>query len=255
MPEFDLIYQSLLNSPKEDITLIAEKCDIFLHYLRHKNDILFLTTSNRYIEHKDDIPKSTQLARLIKKHFNNKRITIIDVPPLMIHTCEGNISAKRGNRCGMAEALLKDKRKNPSGNHRCWASFNNTDDELWKITKVLFRSKVVVFFGSVRWGQTNSIYQRLFERLSWIENRVTTLKEKPIKEITRCQAGIVLFGQNWNGNEVLETQKQNFRWFGFQVPNELSFNWQYTSNAEDESRESYKDAVREFKQLVQISFP
>ena len=155
----------------------------------------------------------------------------------------------------MEEAVLNDKKKNPSGNHRCWASFNNKDDELWKITKVLFQSKVVVFFGSVRWGQANSVYQRLFERLSWIENRVTTLQEKPLKEITKCEAGIVLFGQNWNGKQVLETQMQNFRWFGFQVPNELSFNWQYTGDAEDESQKSYDDALKEFDALVQIALP
>jgi len=107
----------------------------------------------------------------------------------------------------------------------------------------------------VRWGQANSVYQRLFERLSWIENRVTTLQEKPIKEIAKCEAGIILFGQNWNGNQVLETQMQNFRWFGFQVPDELSFNWQYTHNAEDESQESYTDALKEFDTLLQIVLP
>jgi hypothetical protein len=255
MPEFDLTNQSLLKSPTEDIAHAAKKCETFLRYLRNKNDILFLTTSTRYTEHKDDIPKSTQLARLIKKHFKNKRITIIDVPAPNIYVCEGNISAKRGNRCGMQEAALKDARKNPSGDHRCWASFNHTDDELWRITKMLFRSKVVVFFGSVRWGQANSIYQKLYERLSWIENRATTLKEKPIKAITKCEAGLVLFGQNWRGSEVLETQKQNFRWFGFQVPDELSFNWQYTNDAEDETEQSYENALYEFGTLVQIVLP
>jgi hypothetical protein len=242
-------------SGKEDIHDVAKKSTAFIQYLRHKNDILFLTTSTRYIEHTDDIPKSTQLARSIKAHFKNKRITIIDIPQLVIHTCEGNISSKKGNRCGMQEAALKSKQKNPTGNHRCWASMNNKDDELYKITRALFRSKVVVFFGSVRWGQVNSVYQRLFERLSWIENRVTTLGEKPIKEITKCEAGIVLFGQNWNGKHVLQTQMQNFRWFGFKVPQELSFNWQYTSDAEDETERSYLGAIHEFEQLVQIVLP
>jgi len=104
--------QTILSpSEKENITEVAKKCEAFLRYLRHKNDILFLTTSTRYIEHKDDIPKSTQLARDIKKHFPNKRITIIDVPLLNIHPCEGNISSKKGNRCGMQEAVLIDKKK------------------------------------------------------------------------------------------------------------------------------------------------
>jgi hypothetical protein len=244
-----------MTKKKENITDVVKKSAVFLKYLRHKNDILFLTTSTRYIEHKDDIPKSTQFARDIKKHFKNKRITIIDVPLLEIYPCEGNISSKKGNHCGVQEAVLKNKQKNPSGNHRCWASINNKDDELYKITRVLFQSKVVVFFGSVRWGQTNSVYQRLFERLSWIENRVTTLGEAPIKQITKCEAGIILFGQNWNGAQVLKTQKQNFEWFGFKVPDELSFNWQYTSDAEDESAKSYKDAIRDFGRLIQITLP
>src|ERR1043165_5473507 len=107
------IYHHLLpSSPKEETDRVAKQCENFFRYLRHKNDILFLTTSNRYIEHKDDIPKSTQLARKIKAHYKNKRITIIDVPPLMIHACEGNISTKNGNRCGLPEAQLKDKKKN-----------------------------------------------------------------------------------------------------------------------------------------------
>jgi hypothetical protein len=137
-------------SPKEELGRVTAKCRRFIDYLRHRNDILFLTTSTRYAEHKDDIPKSTQLARRIKEHYPNKNIVLIDVPTLVIHTCEGNISAKKGNRCGTEEALLKSTRKNPSGYHRCWASLNNKDDELYKITRVLFRSKVVVFFDSVR---------------------------------------------------------------------------------------------------------
>jgi hypothetical protein len=240
---------------EEDIHDVAKKVEQFLQYLKNKNDILFLTTSNRYSEHTWDIPKSTQLARKIQEHFPDKNITIIDVSTLHIYTCEGNISALKGNRCGMKDANLNDSEKNPTGYHRCWASFNNADDELWKITKVLFKSKVVVFFASVRWGQANSVYQRLYERLSWIENRFTTLKENPIPEISNCEVGIILFGQNWRGNEVLETQKQNFRWFGFQVPDELSFNWQYTSDADDEKQESYEDALKKFETLVQITLP
>lgn len=224
----------------------------FIDYLRGKNNILFLTTSNRYEEHTDDIPKSTQFAYAVRGILSEKDITIIDVPTLNIYTCEGNISAKRGNRCGMKEAALKDKERNPTGHHRCWASFNHDDDELDKITRVLFESNVVVFFVSMRWGQTNSIYQRLFERLSWIENRVTTLGEEPIPQIAMCEAGIVLFGHNWRGKEVLETQQQNYRWFGFQVPDELSFHWQYTDDEEKESAASYIAAKEGFDGVLRI---
>ena len=108
----------------------------------------------------------------------------------------------------------------------------------------------MVFFVSVRWGQTNSVYQRLFERLSWIENRVTTLGEKPIPQLRKLEAGIVLFGQNWNDEEVLKTQKQNFKWFGWKVPDRLSFCWQYTENVEDESAASYCNAIKDFEKLL-----
>src|SRR5688572_16044425 len=118
---------------------LAKQCEVFISYLKKKNDILFLTTSNRYTKHKWDIPKSTQFARLVKKQLPRKNIRIIDVAPLKIYTCEGNISTSKGNRCGMHEALLKNRAKNPSGYHRCWASINNKDDELYKISRALFK--------------------------------------------------------------------------------------------------------------------
>jgi hypothetical protein len=40
----------------------------------------------------------------------------------------------------------------------------------------------------------------------------------------KLEAGIVLFGHNWNGDQVLKTQKQNFEWFGWKAPEALSFN-------------------------------
>ena len=47
-------------------------------------------------------------------------------------------------------------------------------------------------------------------------------------------AGIVVFGHNWNDAAVLETQKQNFKWFGWKTPAALSFCWQYTKDEEEE---------------------
>ena len=156
----------------------------------------------------------------------------------------------KGNNCGVKEAALKNKRLNPTGEHRCWASVNNPDDQLHKISRALFSSECVVFFVSVRWGQTNSVYQRLFERLSWIENRISTLGEKPIPQLWQLEAGIVVFGQNWRGKEVMETQKQNYRWFKFKTPAALSFNWQATQDATEESPRSYKQTVREFARML-----
>jgi hypothetical protein len=93
------------------------------------------------------------------------------------------------------------------------------------------------------------IYQRLYERLSWIENRVSSLGEQPIRQLRRLQAGMVVFGQNWNDARVLKTQKQNFQWFGWKTPAALSFYWQYTTDADEESPESYLGAVEEFGAL------
>jgi hypothetical protein len=234
---------------------LVDSCTRLIRHLETRNDILLLTTSTRYRKHTWDIPKSTQLALRVQEHLTQrqKHVTLLDVPKLKIHTCEGNISALKGNRCGLLEAKLPDRSKNPTGQHRCWASINNADDQLYVITRELFRSRVVVFFVSVRWGQTNSVYQRLFERLSWIENRFTTLGEAPIPQLKGLEAGIVVFGQNWNDAQVLRTQRQNFVWFGWKTPAALSFHWQYTLDAEEESSESYLGAIEEFAALLRTN--
>lgn len=216
-----------------------------ISFLETKNKVLFLTTSNRSGKNADDIPKSTQLAYHIQELIGMKKVEIIEVPELKIYNCEGNISNASGNACGAKDALLKDENKNPSGYHRCWCSYKHKDDELWKISKSLFESDCLVFFGSVRWGQTNSIYQKLIERLSWIENRHATLREKNIVE--KISAGIILTGQNWNGLNVIDNQKQVLNFYGFEVQDKLCWNWQYTNNANDESKESYKNAVKTFQ--------
>src|SRR5262245_61553003 len=117
-------------------------------------------------------------------------------------------------------------------------------------SRALFSSRVSIFFVSVRWGQTNSVYQRLFERLSWIENRVSTLGESPIPELKDFEAGMVLFGHNWNARLTLDTQKRNFQWFGWKTPEALSFAWQYTEDEDEESSESYLGAIKEFRESV-----
>jgi|APFre7841882654_1041346.scaffolds.fasta_scaffold02971_7 multimeric flavodoxin WrbA len=219
------------------------KVAALVSYLKKREKVLFLTTSNRWEGDKEK-PKSTQLAEYIAEELGNAQV--IDVSKLTIYCCEGNVSRIEGNNCGVKDALLKDKEKNPTGYHRCWASLNNKDDELWKVSKPLFESDAVVFFASVRWGQANSIYQKLIERLDWIENRHTTLKEDSI--IEGKVAGIIAIGQNWNGKNVIETQKQVLEFYGFEVPDVLSFNWQYTQDALDESQESYKKAPKAFEE-------
>ena len=145
---------------------LVESTSRLIHHLEKRNDILLLTTSTRYRKDTWDVPKTTQLAQRVRDHLKEKkrRVTLLDVPTLKIHTCEGNVSGGKGNRCGLLAAKLRDRSKNPTGHHRCWASINNKDDQLYRISRELFRSRVVVFFVSVRWGQTNSVYQRLLPR-------------------------------------------------------------------------------------------
>ena len=214
-----------------------------IDYLKSKNKILFLTTSTRWAGQEEE-PKSSLLAKKIAEQLGDK-VKIIDVSKLKIYTCEGNVSTRTGNSCGEKPALLKDEKKNPSKCHRCWASINNKDDELWIISKELLKSEVVVFFGSVRWGQANSIYQKLIERLTWLENRHSTLGEDNL--LKNIDSGLILVGQNWNGEEVIKHQRKVLDYFGFKTPKWLFWNWQYTNNINDESQDSYRKAFPRFK--------
>ncbi len=225
-----------------------EKMQHSLDYLSKKKKILFLTTSNRWIG-QNELPKSSRLAERMADLLGSDKVTIIDTTKLIIHPCEGNVSTKKGNTCGEKGAVLKDKEKNPSGCHRCWASYNNPDDELWKISKELLASEAVVFFGSVRWGQMNSFYQKLIERLTWLENRHSTLGESNI--LKDIDAGLIAIGHNWRGTEIVQTQKSVLDYFGFKTPKELFWNWWYTS-PDDETNRSYQEAVSVFEQTFLV---
>lgn len=224
-----------------------------IEFLESKEKVLFLTTSNRgewAIKELKEEPKSTKLAKAIQTYLGKSKCNLIEVPELKIYPCEGNVSHAEGNSCGGGKAVLKDKEKNPSGDHRCWRSINNPDDELWKISKELLEADAVVFFGSIRWGQMNAQYQNLIERLTWLENRHTTLGEDNI--LKNISAGIIAIGQNWRGAEVIDVQKQVLSFFGFEVKDELSWNWQYTTNPKDETSASYKKAFGKFKDTFEI---
>ena len=246
MQDYLKLFEDIVNTNNPEV--YQEKVLRVIEHLKKKDKVLFLTTSNRWEGDKEK-PKSTLLAEFIKSKVGDT-VELIDVSKLNIYCCEGNVSKKDGNNCGVKEAVLKDKEKNPTGNHRCWASINNKDDELWKVSKPLFEADAVVFFISIRWGQTNSVYQRLIERLDWIENRRTTLKEDNI--IKDKDVGIIAVGQNWNGANVIETQKQVLDFYGFNLVDDLCFNWQYTKDALDESQKSYKDASKAFEKVFGI---
>jgi multimeric flavodoxin WrbA len=220
-----------------------------VEYLRPKNKVVLISTSTRS-ESSKDTPKSKRIAQFIQQRLGEDKCVLLDAASLKIHTCEGNVSDRDGNHCGLKDSALKDKKKNPTGYHRCWVSFSNKDDELWKITKELFEADAVIFLGSVRWGQTNSNYQRLMERLNWIENRWASLGEDNI--ISDIEAGVILIGHNWNGHNVLRTQKQVLKFYGFKVPNELSWNWQFTKNELDESLEGYIEDPKVFEKVFNI---
>jgi len=216
-----------------------------LDVLKKKKKVLLLSCSNRYNwdDNNLDVPKSKLLATYIHEELGEKS-TLIDVTDLKILPCEGNVSRKDGNSCGVLKAKLKDKEKNPSGEHRCWVNINNKSDELWKISKELLESDVVVFFSSIRWGQTNMYYQNLIERLTWLQNRHSTLGESNI--IKDIESGFICVGQNWNGENVNNTQMKVHEFYGFKINKDLYWNWQYTKDAHDESLKSYKDSHVKF---------
>jgi len=222
----------------------------FMEVLSVHKKVVFVTTSSRspYVEKFGESPKSSQLARHIAQRLKEKGVDVevIDAAKLNIHNCLGCVSEIHGNHCGVKESKLKDEEKNPNGLLRCWASHDFKDDELWKISKSIYESQAVIFFGSQRWGSVNAVYQKIIERLDWIENMHTTLGEdNSVKDI---QAGLVVIGQNWRVLDSLETQKKTLEYFGFQTPDPLFIGWQYTRDVDDESKESYKNAPNTFEQ-------
>jgi len=235
---------------RRDLSGVVYDTISYLSANRNKK-VLLLTTSTRYPFNTEydaggvelELPKSTELALFIKEQIPNKS-EWIDVPQIKIYPCEGNVSHIQGNTCGVMDAKLNDKKKNPSGHHRCWASVNDKEDELWKISKELLSSDIILFFASIRWGQTNAEYQKLIERLTWLENRHTTLGEENLLE--GKQAGFICIGQNWNGANVTVVQKTVLDAFGFDTPDNLFWNWQYTSDFNDETQESYKASHKQF---------
>jgi len=237
------------NIKKDDVSY--KKLVKSVKFLEGKKKVLFLTTSNRgewAVKELKEEPKSTRLAKVVQEYLGKDKCVLIEVPKLKIYPCEGNVSHKDGNSCGVSKAKLESKEKNPTGNHRCWASFNNNDDELWKISKELFESDAVIFWGSVRWGQMNSEYQKLIERLTWLENRHTSLRETNLLENIDC--GVISVGHNWNGKEAIELEKKVLTFFGFNVVDNLCWSYQWTNDYKDESLKGYRNDSKDFKKII-----
>jgi hypothetical protein len=219
--------------------------------LRKYKKVLLLTCSNRGQEVSEtQLPKSSILAKII--HQNLEDSDLLDVTKLKIYPCEGNVSRMEGNVCGVKEALLEDEEKNPSGYHRCWASIHNPDDELWMVSKKLFESDCVVFFASVRWGSANMFYQKLIERLNWINNRYIPYGEPNI--IKNTGSGFIIVGQHVYGDKICELQYSNHEYYGFNVNEKLYWNWTAEDvNFDDETLEGYIESYPEFLEEFKIN--
>jgi multimeric flavodoxin WrbA len=219
--------------------------------LRKYKKVLLLTCSNRGQEVSEtQLPKSSILAKII--HQNLEDSDLLDVTKLKIYPCEGNVSRMEGNVCGVKEALLEDEEKNPSGYHRCWASIHNPDDELWMVSKKLFESDCVVFFASVRWGSANMFYQKLIERLNWINNRYIPYGEPNI--IKDTGSGFIIVGQHVYGDKICELQYSNHEYYGFNVNEKLYWNWTAEDvNFDDETLEGYIESYPEFLEEFKIN--
>jgi multimeric flavodoxin WrbA len=231
----------------------------FLDSLVGCKKVLFVTTSTRseYVSDKGEQPKSSQLAFHIQKLLLRKEIEvqIIDGSKLKIHNCLGCVSELMGNQCGVKKSKVKDKTKNPTGNLRCWASHDYDDDELWKLVNPLYESEAIIFFGSQRWGSVNAIYQKIIERLDWIENMHTALGEP--STIKGKKAGLILIGQNWAVSDALRLQQKVLSFFGFETPSDLFIGWQFTRDENDENLKSYEQAPVTFEESwnLELKFP
>ena len=231
----------------------------FLDSLSGCKKVLFVTTSTRsdFVASKGESPKSSQLAFHLQKILQKKEIQveIIDCSKLKIYNCLGCTSELMGNQCGVKKSKVKDKTKNPTGNLRCWASHDYEDDELWKLVNPLYESDAIVFFGSQRWGNVNAIYQKIIERLNWIENMHTALGEP--STIKKKKAGLVLLGQNWSVAESVQFQQRVLNFFGFETPSELFIGWQFTRDSKDENLKSYEQAPVTFEKSwnMDLKFP
>jgi hypothetical protein len=91
------------------------------------------------------------------------------------------------------------------------------------------------------------------ERLTWIQNRHTTLGESNL--IKNIESGFICVGQNWNGENVTKTQKESHEYYGFKPNNKLYWNWQYTKNQNDETKKSYEKAYGKFIKDTKLPEP
>ena len=123
-------------------------------------------------------------------------------------------------------------------------------ERLWKVSKKLFESDCVIFFASVRWGAANMFYQKLIERLNWINNRYIPYGESNI--IKDIDSGFIVVGQHVYGDKVCELQQSNHEYYGFNINKKLYWNWNAEEGSFDDETlqgyiESYPNFFEDFK--------
>ena len=74
----DLLLEAKLPQSEQDMDYHACKYKKTIDYLRNKDKVLLLTTSNRWIQHKDDVPKSSQLAIQIQELLGKEKASLLD---------------------------------------------------------------------------------------------------------------------------------------------------------------------------------
>jgi hypothetical protein len=66
-------------------------------------------------------------------------------------------------------------------------------------------------------------------------------------------AGFIAVGQNWHGKQVVDMQKLVLGdYYKFKTPNELFWNWQYTTDDKDETKKSYYNAIKVFDKTFDL---
>jgi hypothetical protein len=86
--------------------------------------------------------------------------------------------------------------------------------------------------------------------LTWIENRHATLGESNL--VKDIETGFICVGQNWNGENVTEIQKEVHDYYGFKLNNNLYWYWmaediEYDDETYKGYLESYPKFFKEFK--------
>jgi hypothetical protein len=102
-----------------------------------------------------------------------------------------------------------------------------------------------MFFASVRWGQANMYYQKLIERLNWINNRFVPLGEdNVIKDIT---SGFIIIGQHENADSICKLQYGMHDYYGFKPNEELYWYWMAENiKYDDETLKGYLESYPKF---------